>query len=245
MQYFTVGQKDRFPLVLLHGWGLSGEKYRELAQIVSKHFYVLVPDFPGFGSSEAPAKPWTIEEYARALKMFLDDHQILSCIIVGHSFGGRVGIQLASMYPKLVKAFIMSGTPGIEAFDFRRSLKRFFYFSGAKLLKVFSFLPPVKRLKEKFYAHRDYGKLEGVMKGTFLKVIREKLDEPAKKIKCPTLLLWGSRDQMVFPKDAEKMLKLIPGSYLKIFAKVGHALPYERPHEFSREIIHFSLPLLS
>jgi len=83
------------------------------------------------------------------------------------------------------------------------------------------------------------GKLEGVMKETFLKVIGEDLTPCAKKITLPTLLLWGIRDRLTPVMDGEKLLEVIPGSYLKIFAKVGHALPYEKPHEFARDVRAF------
>lgn len=239
MYHYALGKRNQPALLLLHGWGMNGEDYRELAQFLSSDFYVLVPDLPGFGKTRKPPSGYDVEAYVRRIKKFLEQKKIRQTYVLGHSFGGRIAIKLAHHYPLFIKGLVLSGTPGIEAFDFRRSIKRGLYWSSAKLLKWVVFLPPVRRLKTRFYEYRDFGTLSGVMKETFLKVIREPLADAAKSLQQPTLLLWGAKDQLAPVTDAEKMLKVIPHSYLKIFTKVGHKLPYERPYEVAREVVHF------
>ena len=239
MNYYSKGKKESAALIILHGWSLSGDHYQELATLLSDDFYVLVPDLPGFGKTPAPKNPYDVSAYVSTVKKFIKDQGISEVIIVGHSFGGRIGMKLAHTCPKLVKALVLTGTPGVEKFKVKRSLKRAIYWTAAKGMKIVSFVPAVKRLRQRFYSNRDFGNVEGVMKDTFLKVIREDLTPIAKKIKQPTLLLWGARDTLALIYDAEKMLKLIPHSYLKIFTKVGHKLPYEKPHEFAREVVQF------
>jgi len=239
MNFYTLGKKSNQPLVILHGWGNSGEQYKELAKILSEDFFVLVPDLPGFGKTPPASKPYDVTSYAKAVKKFLKTQGIDQAIFVGHSFGGRISMKLASHHPKLVKLLILTGAAGVEAFHFKRSLKRGAYWIAAKKLKLFSFLPPVRRLRERFYKNRDFGKVEGVMKETFKKVIKENLTKEAKQIQQQTLLLWGSKDQMTPVYDAEKMHKIIPHNYLKIFTRSGHKLPYEMPHEFAREVVQF------
>lgn len=239
MHFATFGKKKKSVLVILHGWGLSLKEYVELAKLLAEKFYVVVPEFPGFGQTPPPRRPFNVEDYAKALKKFLDEQEISQAHFIGHSFGGRVLLRLANLYPDLVKTLTLTGCPGIEKFHLKRSAKRAIYWSAAKALRLFTFIPPIKRLRTKFYAHRDLGQVEGIMKQTFLKVIKENLTADARKIQQPTLLLWGNRDQMAPVYDAEKMLKVIPHSHLKIFTKVGHKLPYEKPHEFAREVMQF------
>ncbi len=239
MHYYQLGSAKKPALVILHGWGLEGSKYRKLAQILSEEYLVIVPDLPGFGKTSEPPKDYAVADYVRRVKAFLKEKNIEEAHFIGHSFGGRILIKMANKHPKLVKSVILTGAPGVEKFHFKRSLKRLIYWSAAKAMKIFAFVPAVKRLKKKFYAKRDFGKLDGVMKRSFLKVIREKLDKDAKNIQQATLLLWGRRDQMAPVRDAQKMLEIIPHSYLKIFTRVGHKLPYEKPHEFAREVLGF------
>jgi pimeloyl-ACP methyl ester carboxylesterase len=239
MHHYQLGSAKKPALVILHGWGLEGSKYKKLAQLLSSDFQVIVPDLPGFGETKEPTKAYTLSDYAKKVKSFLKEKGIIEAHFVGHSFGGRITMKMANSYPKLVKSLVLTGSPGVEKFDLKRSTKRCIYWVAAKCMKIFGFLPPLKKIKKRFYAKRDFGKLEGVMKKTFLKVIRERLEKEAKKIQQPTLLLWGRRDQMAPARDAQKMLKIIPHSYLKIFTRVGHKLPYEKPYEFSREVAQF------
>lgn len=239
MQHYILSPRKKNSLVILHGWGLEGEKYRKLAELLSSDYKVIVPDLPGFGKTAEPKTPYRVSNYVADLKTFLKQQEVQEAHFIGHSFGGRVLMKLANDDPKLVKSLVLTGAPGVEAFDLKRSLKRFLYWTAAKCFKLFGWLPPVKKLKQRFYAQRDYGKVDGVMKKTFLKIIRERLDKEAKQIQQPTLLLWGRRDQMAPVEDAQKMLKIIPHSYLKIFTKVGHKLPYEKPYEFAREVQQF------
>jgi len=239
MNVSTFGRKNHQPLVILHGWGNSGEQYTELAKILAEDFYVIVPDLPGFGKTPPAKKPYDVSDYAKAVIRFLKKLGIEEAIFIGHSFGGRISIKLASKKPKLVKLLILTGAAGVEKFYWKRSGKRAAYWTVAKLSKLFSFLPPVKKLRSRFYADRDFGKVEGVMKQTFLKVIKENLTKDAKNIQQQTLLVWGAKDQMTPIYDAEKMHKIIPHNYLKIFTRVGHKLPYEIPHEFAREVVQF------
>lgn len=239
MHHYQLGSAKKPVLVILHGWGLEGSLYKKLAELLSQDFHVIVPDMPGFGKTEAPSRAYRVIDYAHEIKAFLKEQGVSEAHFIGHSFGGRVTMKLANSSPKLVKSLVLTGTPGVEVFDIKRTVKRMIYWCGAKGLKLFAFLPPIKKLKHRFYSTRDFGKLEGVMKKTFLKIIRERLEKEAKVIKQPALLLWGRRDQMAPARDAQKMLKLIPHSYLKIFTRSGHKLPYEKPYEFSQAVTQF------
>ena len=239
MHFYKQGTKRKPALIILHGWGIDGSNYNKLAGLLAKDFYVLAPDLPGFGATPAPEKSYDVKDYADAVKELINEQNLKKVYLLGHSFGGRISIKLASHYTELVKGIVLTGVPGIERFNWKRSLRRGIYWTAAKGLKIFGFLPPIKKLKKKFYANKDFGKLEGIMKETFLKVIKEDLSKEAKNISCKTLLLWGAKDQMAPVIDAEKILKIIPQSNLKIFTKVGHKLHYEKAHEFAREVTNF------
>ena len=241
MHLNTYGKSTQPALIILHGWGLDGSLYKTLAKQLANNWYVIVPDLPGFGKSEAPPKPYRLDDYLKEIKQLLKDQGVKEAVFVGHSFGGRLSMKMAVESPKLVKQLVLTGAPGVERFAWKRSGKRLVAWTAAKTLKYFTWIPPIKKVRQRFYRNRDLGKLEGVMAETFRLVIAEKLTKIAKKIQQPTLLVWGAKDQMAPVEDAEKMLKIIPHSYLKIFTKVGHKLPYEKPHEFAQEVERFCL----
>jgi pimeloyl-ACP methyl ester carboxylesterase len=60
-----------------------------------------------------------------------------------------------------------------------------------------------------------------------------------KKIKVPTLLFWGDKDSIFHRDDQEVLLKTIPHASLKAYPETGHALHWERPAEFTRDLLAF------
>ena len=79
-------------IVLLHGWGQNIQMMTPLGDRLQKKFRITILDFPGFGDSDEPDIGLTIENYTEILENFLQKLKIDTPIIIGHSFGGRVGI---------------------------------------------------------------------------------------------------------------------------------------------------------
>jgi len=77
------------------------------------------------------------------------------------------------------------------------------------------------------------------MRKTMKKVIGEDLKKDLKRIKIPTLILWGERDSLTPLADGELMNRLISGSSLLIFSKANHSLPLKMPGEVTQEIVKF------
>ena len=58
-------------VLILHGWGGSSVSWLLVQKILTeKGFKVIIPDFPGFGKSTTPQKPWTVDDYVRWFKDF-------------------------------------------------------------------------------------------------------------------------------------------------------------------------------
>lgn len=93
--YATYGDRTRPALVFLHSLAVRGSTYRSLYAYLSDSFYIIAPDLPGFGRSPAPSTDWTFSDYARAVEMILTSLRISKAVVVGHSFGGAVGMYLS------------------------------------------------------------------------------------------------------------------------------------------------------
>lgn len=107
-------------IVMLHGWGRSLEAFRPLGELLSTDFKVVLVDLPGFGRSPLPQGAsnegggWGTLEYSDRVKEHLDQAGIRECILVGHSFGGRISVQLASRFPGLATAVVLIGSHGLK-----------------------------------------------------------------------------------------------------------------------------------
>ena len=95
-------QQDRLHLVWGHGWGQSAATLMPLAETLKSFASSSLVDFPGFGKSSNPPESWGTAEYADFIAEWMKGLRASGSIWIGHSFGGRVGIQLAARHPKLV-----------------------------------------------------------------------------------------------------------------------------------------------
>jgi lipase len=85
------------PVVCLHGVNAHGRRFRRLAEEhLASRFRVLAPDLRGHGASEWEP-PWTIATYTHDVLETLDAAGVRRASFVGHSFGGRLVLELAAV----------------------------------------------------------------------------------------------------------------------------------------------------
>jgi pimeloyl-ACP methyl ester carboxylesterase len=226
----TLGSKGP-QLILLHGWGRSLEALRPLGELLAKDYKVTLLDLPGFGRSPLPSEAsndgggWDTLQYATRVKAWLDQNGINRCTVIGHSFGGRISVRLASRYPDLIESVVLVGAHGLKR---ERSLKEEvrvrwirLLVSGAKRIDGLT----GSRIFAHYFAPRfgsdDY-KAAGDLRKTLVKTVNEDLSCEAKTIKAPTLLLWGEDDPQAPIDIARNYHKFINGSELHIFPRKGH-----------------------
>jgi pimeloyl-ACP methyl ester carboxylesterase len=234
LNYTCLGKGD--PVILLHGWGSHYQKLMPLAKILSENnWQVAMLDFPGFGKSDPPPYPWKIGDFTDLVLEF--KRKIFGrqkVFFLGHSFGGRVAIKLAAAYPDQVLGLILLGSAGLSR---GRPIKRRIFGLAAKAGKfAFGDSQLLRKILYRLAGERDYLVLEGVMKSTFKKVIRENLRPLLKRIKAPTLILWGEKDQQTTFKDALILDREIDSSRLVSFKNSGHLFLYKKPNIVAKEM---------
>ena len=235
---------NKYPIILLHGWGLSGKIFEPLATALRKQGYkVYFPDFPGFGTSAVPEKPLYLSDYAEFLHGFVKKHHIVQPVLVGHSFGGRVGLKYQLLHSKSVRALILTGTPGFTPIN-RKKLILFILL--AKIGKAFFSLPPfhlcqdiVRRWYYYLVGARDFYRAEGVMRDTFKHIVQEDLLDCMKAVRIPVLLLWGQNDTIVPVSVVNKMKEVIPGAKLEVVSGSDHGVAYKKPSTFADRLVTF------
>jgi pimeloyl-ACP methyl ester carboxylesterase len=222
-------------IVFLHGWRKNLQDLRPLGELlaVSNQRVVLV-DLPGFGSSPLPSAAtndgggWSTSDYAERVKERLEAIGVSEAVFVGHSFGGRISVRLASKYPQFVSALVLIGSHGIPR---DRTLSDTVRIKGIQILtKTAKWIDGAfeTTLFKDHLAPRfgsvDY-KAAGDLRKTLVKTVNENLTVEASSIAQPTLLLWGEDDRETPVNIAQKFHRLIRGSELTIFPNKGHE-PY-------------------
>ncbi|MDO3645593.1 alpha/beta fold hydrolase [Nocardia mangyaensis] len=100
------GPADGSVVLALHGLTGHGNRWENLAAEHLPRARVLAPDLRGHGRSPA-LPPWDFETIAEDLADLLRTETAGPVVVVGHSFGGAVGIHLARRNPELVRALVL------------------------------------------------------------------------------------------------------------------------------------------
>ncbi len=218
-------------IVLLHGWGRSLDAVRQLGELLAQNGRVVLLDLPGFGRSPLPYPAsnegggWGTLEYSERVKEFLDQSGITECILLGHSFGGRISVRLASKHPDLVKGLILIGSHGLKRTRRLKDEARVRWIRAiTKTTKALDGLTGTRlfaRYLAPHFGSRDYN-AAGDLRRTLVKTVNEDLTVQASSIKAPTLLLWGANDTETPVDLAQSFHRLITNSELHIFPNKGH-----------------------
>lgn len=93
--YKVSGAESDVPVaVILQGWGTDYSLYDPIADLIGDRYRVVQFDLPGFGASGEPKEPWNVENYADFFVEFLRALKINECMLIGHSYGGRIILKL-------------------------------------------------------------------------------------------------------------------------------------------------------
>ncbi len=196
--------------MFLHGWGGSISAFLFVAKRLSRQYRVTVLDFAGFGQSPPPNVPYTVRDYAQEVVDLLDELGIEKAVLVGHSFGGRVALEMATFFKERVKALVLVDSAGIKP---RRSICYYFKVFCHKLLKKMG----LKGLK----GSSDYRALSPIMKRTFVNVVNYDQTYLLSSIECDTAIFWGDKDTETPLYMARKLKNCIKNSQL-FMLKGGH-----------------------
>lgn len=229
------------PVVLMHGWGCNHTTVASIENMLTPYFKVYNVDFPGFGDSTEPKEVWGVEEYTRLMEEMVKELKIERPILIGHSFGGRVGILFSSRNE--VRKLILTDAAGVKP---RRSLKYYYkVYTYKAVKKALPLLMGKVRAEEMLNKYRskvgssDYSSATPMMRAILSKAVNEDLCDVMPKIKCPTLLVWGTADTATPLSDAKKMEKLIPDAGLVAFEGVGHYSFLENPYQYQAVLNSF------
>ena len=215
--YEYIDNKSKNTLVFLHGWGQNIQMMLPIANAFTKDNNVLVVDLPGHGKSTEPSYSWDLDKFVDLLHELFKSLKITDPILIGHSFGGKLSIIYASKYK--IKKLVLLSSPYKGEFK-RLPLK-------VRILKKLAKVPGLKSMAEHFkkrMGSTDYKNATPIMRGILVKHVNTNTTEECKKIKVPTIIIWGTSDTTVSIDNAYELEKLIPDSAV---------IPYEGKAHFA------------
>jgi pimeloyl-ACP methyl ester carboxylesterase len=246
LRYLAAGEGE--PLLLVHGLGGAAANWLALAPLLLATRRLLVPELPGHGGSSAlPAAP-SLNAYADRLGIVLEQEGIASAGVVGHSLGGAIALRLSIRRPDAVSALVLAGAAGISSGT--RNARYALTITG--IVKPGRKLAPhrrriarsctLKRLVFGRWGASDPAALPKELAEAFLSgparhtdtvsaaqaLVRDDPRADLDRVRCPSLVLWGARDNQLPVEDAFDYARRLRAR-LRVIADCGHLLIGERP----------------
>ena len=223
-------------VALLHGWGLHGGVFADLAHGLGGKLRVHTLDLPGHGRS-----PWEkgcndLEGIARRVAGHLPER----CSLLGWSLGGMVALRIATLFPERVPRLVLvATTPRFlkhrdwpHGFDenllagFARGLARDWKGTVGEFISLQvrgdeHQLETLRELKQNLYSHGEPGR---VALDAGLEILRTAdLRAQLMRIKARTLVIGGAYDRLTPPGASEALAAAIAGAQVVIIPRAAHA----------------------
>ena len=235
--------KNKHTLILLHGSGQSHIVWSLIDQYLSDEGYnIFALDLPGHGNSEGRCLN-SIEEMAEWLEKFVSKIGIEKMCILGHSQGCLIALEYANRYPKKIKSLIfVAGSYEIPVNKSLITLAQSGDMESLNLMmkwgygysKQFIGGNPLQKILNSSREVREVLATDLTACNNYKNGINA-----VKKIKVPTLFIFGELDKMINLNKGKEFSKLISGSKTHIIKDCGHMIILENPFEMREKVAKF------
>ena len=234
-------------LVLLHGLGASSADWEYQVPVFARDFQVVVPDFRGHGASDR-AGEYGVQRFASDTWQLLDRLRIPAPILVGHSMGGAVAMQMALDRPGTVPRMVLSNT--LPSFRTDTAAKRAMLWTRLLLMGVLGPRRLSRIMTRRLYPRADQAALRATVarrnarndKNVYLATIRALTTWSAGgrlgELRMPVMVMVSEHDYFG-GTEAERFAAELPNGWLRRFPGARHGLPLEMPEAFNRAVLEF------
>ena len=223
-------------VVLVHGWGLHGGVWRDLAARLARSFRVLVPDLPGHGRSRGVHTGASLSGLAGDLSQRLTE----PAVWIGWSLGAFVALAAARNRPQAVSRLVLVGAtpkfvqapdwpcamPPAALAQFARDLESDYRGTLARFLSLQmgadeTAQATVRELRTMLMEHGEPD--PAALRSGLQWLANTDLRADLSAIAAPTLVLHGSHDRLVPPAAAKFLAERLPAARLTLIPSAGHA----------------------
>lgn len=221
--------------IILPGWKHTQVNWLAFADFFDAYEIPwLLFEFAEFSSSEsAPAKsiPEVAERTAAELRSAYPDREI---ILVGHSFGGRVAVEIVAHKLLETTGLVLIGSPNIYRPNWKVRLKKIL---SAAAKPITRFLPASWR--ERFRSDDYQNVANSPLQDLFLQTIQHDQTKLLPHIHQNTLIIWGDQDAQAPIRLAAEIDSLLPTSKLETLKNVGHDVHADKPQLLAAKIAEY------
>lgn len=107
--YREAGEKNNPTMILFHGFPSSSHMFRDLIPMLEKNFYLIAPDYPGFGQSDIPSREkfsYTFDNLAKIIEKFLEKIGVEKFFMYVFDYGAPIGFRIAMKNPEKILGIV-------------------------------------------------------------------------------------------------------------------------------------------
>ena len=242
MQHVEYGAHNLQTIILLHGGGLSWWNYRDVAQLLSDRFHVVLPILDGHADSDAPFT--SIEDNAARIIAHIDQHFGGKVLAVGGlSLGGQIAVEMLTQRPDICRFALLESTLVKPSKLTHALIKPTFGMSYglikqkwfAKMQAAYLGIP--QKLFDDYY--RDTCKISKEDMIAFLESNSAYSIKPAlRDAQAKVHIVFGSKEQSSIRTSGKLLNHTIPGSTLEILPGYNHGdLSLNHPQAYAQMLL--------
>jgi pimeloyl-ACP methyl ester carboxylesterase len=235
LHYFEAPSTDGVsgtPLLLVHGLGARGEDWAKMIPaLAAQGFHVYAPDLLGYGRSQKPDVTYSIAMEEDVVVKFMQAMHLARADVGGWSMGGWISMKLALDHPELVERLVVYDSAGVY-FPATFGPELFVPADQAGITHLMKMLSPQPRPMPGFVSQAVLRRIaaNGWVVTRSMEAMtngHDLLDFRLHDLKQPTLVVWGSHDDLIPLATGKRIHDLIPNSSLLVIDGCGHLAPAE------------------
>ncbi|RFP64784.1 alpha/beta hydrolase [Hymenobacter lapidiphilus] len=238
---------DSLTFIGLHYWAGAGHEFDQMAALLAPEYRLLAPDLGGFGGAPAPANGFAVAAYADAVQGFIKAENLGRYVLVGHSMGGKIALELAARQPAGLAGIVLlspsppSPEPMTDA-DRQASMHAWGRVAEAEKTQCTITARALPAATVRQIVADNLRSTRAAWEAWLLHGSREDISAQMSRVEVPCALVAGDQDAVLSPSvHGLETLPLLPvGTPLEIVAGAGHLLPYEAPEEVAGLLRRFA-----
>jgi len=265
LAYIVEGESDK-TMLFLHGMGSSKEAWAKNISAFKDEYTCIALDLPGYGDSDPLDETYSIPIVASMVVEFIRSRNLREVILVGHSMGGQLSIEVTSMVPDLIAGLCLVAPAGLEVFT-QAEVDLIAQYFTAELISSYPRVMIKKNFELNFYEMPDdaifmiedrynlkedkprYLRFCQTFAESTLAIVGYNVVDKLKKIEQPVLLCFGQDDKIIphhilhpdkkIEDIAQNAIAQLANGKLKIFENCGHFIQWEKAAEVNALIKDF------
>lgn len=248
--HYEVSGKG-YPVVFLHGYGETHKIWNHFRKRLSDKYKVITPDLPGFGKSDSLPYELSLDMVANSIYDCLKRLNVSECIIMGHSLGGYITLEIAKRFPNIVSHIGLIHSSALADTDEKKEGREksieFIQRHGVEKF-IESFVPMLfgekhrDRLKDTIQSIVEEGsKIPEKTLTDYMLAMRDRSDslDFIKDFEGSILFIYGEQDSSIPVALSKSQIKYMKHPYLKNLPDTGHMGMFEEEEEVFQAISKF------